>query len=84
MLKQVSVIHIFYVFSERMFYFALRDFCRGYIGPFHVNAQFLYTLKTSSDVFRGCRNKNLAWKGLTRKLQLVQVFEIYFAQSNHL
>ena len=77
MLKQVSVIQIFYVFSERMFYFAWRDFCRGYIGPFHANAPFLYTLKTSEDVFRGCRNRNLAWKGLTRKLLLVRVWDIF-------
>ena len=39
--------------------------------PFHGNALFLYPLKTwenqrFSDVFKGCRNGTLAWKGVMK------------------
>ena len=43
-------------------------------NSFQANVQFLYPLKTSEnlrfpDVFRGCRNETMAWKGLLQQLQ---------------
>ena len=42
------------------------------LNPFHVNAPFLYPLKTAenqrfSDIFRGYKNGKLASKGLTSR-----------------
>ena len=43
-------------------------------NSFQANVQFLYPLKTSEnlrfpDVFRGCRNETMAWKGLLQQLE---------------
>ena len=58
------------------------------INPFHANVPFLYPLKTSenkmfSDVFRGCRNGALVWKGLINFITVASLYTPWKHQKSY-
>ena len=63
------IVFLYKKYWQKFFEIDFKVFSLIHVNPFHVNATFLYLQKTSvnqqfSDVFRGYRNRTLAWTGL--------------------